>query len=150
MNNALRLLAAMLVLAFILCGAHGIRSARSRRTDGSGAFSSTDSFLFQTLGVHGASGQIANAISNLPSSQPLAIIAPSDNFISSFILPEIGSVTWPHPICLIRVDNPELPETLRTLRKDHFAAALFYDLLPPIPNPAVHRVGLLTIVPIPK
>ena len=149
-HNVLRLLAAAAVVAFVVCGVQGLKVACSRRTDGHGNLNSSDSFLLQALQVNGGAEKIVHSISDLPPLQPLAIIAPTDNVYASILLATIGSITWPHEICLIHVGNANVKKTLDTLRDDHFAAALFYDLAPPFPNSGDRHVGSLTIVPISK
>jgi len=144
------LLAVAMVAAFVVCGLHGLKKARSHRTDGIGVLNSTDSFLLQALRVNGGAEKILSAISDLPPLQPLAIIAPKDNIFGPILLPTIGSITWPHQVYLIQAANPDVSKSLDTLRNDHFAAALVYDLAPPVPDSGNRRVGALTIVRVSK
>jgi len=143
-----RLMVAVIVAAFVVCGIHGFKMTRSRYTEGYGILSSSDRFLLEALGVDEGAEKITTAISDLPPLQPLAIIAPNDNVYASLLLPTIGSFTWPRGIYLIHANNLNLKKTLDTLRRDQFAAVLYYDLAPPIPNAACRRVGLLTIAPL--
>jgi hypothetical protein len=147
-HNIPCLLAAAMIAAFVVCGIRGREAAYSRATAGAGAFNSTDRFLLQALHVGRGAEQITNAISNLPPLQPLAIVLPVDNVYGSILLPTIGSITWPHPIYLVQVDNGNAAKTPYVLRAHHFAAALYYDIAPPVPNSNDRRVGLMTIVPI--
>ncbi|MGA3170889.1 MAG: hypothetical protein ABSE62_07720 [Chthoniobacteraceae bacterium] len=139
-----RLLAVVMVVAFVHYGARGIRKSYSRRTDGQGDFSSTDAFLLQALQVHGAARQILAATSDLPPLEPLAVIAPNDDVFGPILQPTISSITWPREIQLVQTSEQDSAKTIDVLRDHHFAAALFYN----IPAPAGRRVGLLTIVPI--
>jgi hypothetical protein len=145
-----RLLAAIMVAAFVVCGVRGLRVARSRRTEGSGTLNSSDRYLLEALHVNQGGEKVMASISDVPPLEPLAIIAPDDNIYGPLLLDVIGSVTWPHPIYLVQVGNGDVRKTLDVLRNDHFAAGLFYDLAPPVLNPANRRIGLLTVVPISK
>ena len=143
-SYASRLLAVVMVVAFVHYGARGFRKAYSRRTDGQGAFSSTDAFLLQALHIHGAAEQILASTSDLPPLESLAIIAPKDDVFGSILQPTITSITWPRDVQLVQTGEQDPAKTIDVLRDHHFAAALFYN----IPVPAGRRIGLLTIVPI--
>lgn len=139
--------------AFVVFGVRGIVSVRSRRTDGGGPFGSTDSFLIQTLGVHDGSRQILDAISGMPPVDPLVIIAPGNSDFATILPPDmaVASITWPHEVYLVRVgDGAELRERLGDLRDEHFSTALLYGFAPPPADSRVRRIGLLTVLQIPK
>lgn len=144
-----RLLLVAVVATFVVCGFHGMKAARSRRTDGSGPLCSTDAYLLQALGVHGAGEQILTAIAGLPPNGPLAIVAPKGNVFGPILLPVISSITWPHDVYLVQAGSPDTANAFATFRKDHFAAAFYYEVPPPA-APARHQIGPLTVVPISK
>jgi hypothetical protein len=145
-----QLLMAAMVVAFVFYGIRGLKMARSRRTEGTGVLNSSDAFLQQALQVDGGGEKILAAISDMPPLQPLAIVVPNDNVFGSILLLTIASFAWPHEIYLIHAGNADVGKVVDTLRNDHFAGALFYNVAPPVPGPHDRRVGLLTIVPISK
>jgi hypothetical protein len=142
-----------MVGAFVYFGVRGLRVSRSRRTAGDGVFSSSDRFFAEALQVNGGAEKLLGAISDLPPLQPLAIVAPAGNAYEPLLLPMIASITWPRQVGLIQVGDAASQPTdkmLDVLRTDHFAAALFYDLPPPLPDSGGRQAGLMTVVPLSK
>ena len=142
------MLAAAAVIAFVVGGLHGVLAGRSRRTAGGGRLDSTDAYLAGALHVRDGGQGLLRALSDLPPLQPLAIIAPQDNVYGPILLAAVGSITWPHEVCLLPAGN--VRKTLETLRHDHFAAALLYTIPPPAPGAGDRQIGLLTVVPLSK
>ena len=140
----------LIVAAFVRCGIYGISKGISRRVAGAGPLNSIDGLLSEELDANQAAEQIIAALSTVGDHAQIAVLVPPDRVddYSKMILPEIASITWPRPVYLIHSQAADVRTDLLALRERHFAAALIYNLYPPILPSNVQHIGRLTVVPI--
>jgi hypothetical protein len=86
-----------------------------------------------------------DAISDLPPTQSIALLAPERSLNGAVLQAAIGSISWPHRICLIDVTRSNVRSTFEGLRHADYAAAFLFGFSPPT-DPANRQVGALTLM----